>query len=266
MMSLVAPLVTSAVAATPCLASSGSGGFQHGSSVNGNMVLICAVTSVVTPARPVVTGGSSGGTRPGSTTNTGGRPPTNQRPAWQNHWQPNANVVTAPVNRPATPPQHSVTPPTQVVNSGQAIFSPANLIAQVSPGASIDVGRMATFTSNAKTHFRQGVILSRAAEVRFLLQSVSWKIDSSAGVSKTFTWVGKEPGRYAATVRASYSVAYRFLSGGAWVLANNSVALSDSVSISVSQQSPGSVAVDPASELVLLVGQPCGRYSSSFGC
>ena len=266
MFSLLAPMANSAHAVTPCSASAGSAGFQHGSYVSGSTVIICAVTNVVVPARTVTTVVSGRTNTPGSTAPVT-RPPAPRLPAWQNHWQPGQHIVVAPVSHVVTTPQRSVTPPAQNTNNGQAIFTPSGLVAAVSPSSSLTIGQAATLTSNAKTHFRQGIILGRSAEVRFLLQSVSWKVGSATGSIKTFIWSPDQAGNYSATVKANYSVAYRFLSGGAWVVAANSVTLSDSLALNVDTQPQTQASVVESSPAqVLLVGAPCSRYSTSFGC
>ncbi len=266
MFSLLAPVANYANAITPCSASTGSAGFQHGSYVSGSTVVICAVTNVVVPARTVTTVVSGRTNTPGATAPVT-RPPAPRLPAWQNHWQPGQHIVVAPVSQIVTTPQRSVTPPAQNTNNGQAIFTPTGLVAEVSPSAELAIHQAATLTSNAKTHFRQGIILGKSAEVRFSLQSVSWKVGAATASTKTFIWSADQAGNYSATVKATYSVAYRFLSGGAWVVSENSVTLSDSLALIVdadSQTSISVVASNPAQ--VLLVGAPCSRYSTSFGC
>jgi hypothetical protein len=159
--------------------------------------------------------------------------------------------------------------------AASADFSPVGPVASVFPSSQLTLGQTATFRSSASQHFQVGTLLSQPTEVRFTPVAIDWLFDplepdravsfSGESVSHAFT----SEGLHEVQLRATYTVSYRVRGGLSWISEPDSISLSDTIEVFVSDGSeapPAAEATKPPRQKVRLVAQNCLERPGSFGC
>lgn len=180
-------------------------------------------------------------------------------------------VVPKPVREglPKANMQNVVSPGSLRESSDAGEFSPAQVAASVYPTNDLQVGQSANFVAPATVHYRTGVLLDMATEVRFTPTLINWTFaDGEDGqgslVTRDFDFVGS----YSAMVQVTYAVAYRVRGGSTWILEPDAIVTYAEVLVIVSDGASGEVEPfqDPNPKKVRLVGSDCFERPKSFGC
>jgi hypothetical protein len=155
-------------------------------------------------------------------------------------------------------------------SAGEVSFSPAP-ISVLASAAEAAVGQEITFWTNAATHYKAGVLLGKATEVRFTPIQTVWSSDQShselgGSIALTFETAGRV--EVAATV--TYSVAYQVGGSSGW-LSSGEILVSESITASIVEVSRNPVVETtnitiPPEKKVRLVGQNCLVRPKAFGC
>jgi hypothetical protein len=282
----------------------GGGGFSYGSQTGGGAVTVCAravvetrTTAVVKSApKPVVVPKPVAAPKPApKPISVAPKPAPKQAVKPVTKTPPKVfftpvkltpppallKPVTKPVVKPPVKPKSAV-PAKPVVkapvnvpiviaasnsSTGQASFSPAPLHASASLGE-VEPGETVIFSADPMVHYRSGVILEKATDVRFVPVSITWSFgDGGVGDGSAVSHAFATSGQYLAVATAVYSVSYQIAGQSGWVEAGP-IAVSDSVSILVSQN--GSPADGPTAgqlpPVARLVGKNCFADAAAYGC
>lgn len=281
---------------------SGGGGsaFNYGSEVAGSSVTICGNTSVVVPARSSTTTKPAPKPVPKTIAKLPAKPvakpaikapPKAAKPLTMADIRalirisdvpsPKQIVVAKPKPKPAPKPVVifkvpakavsvlSSTPASARAANGSANFSPDEASAAVSPSSQLTAGELATFHSDPKVHYRLGIVIGRAAEVRFSPVQTSWQFGDGLGGSGAQATHAFRPGNFDVQVTITYAVSYRFAGQIAWILDPGQIQMPASVQVSVGDSpnwSPPEEQLPLAPKLPYLVSANCLTSASSVGC
>lgn len=198
--------------------------------------------------------------------------------------KPVAKTVAKPVAKPvakSTPkPVAAPTPSKAPAKSGAAVststaagevsFSPSPIsVAASAPSAAI--GQTIGFWVNAATHYRSGVLLGKATDVRFTPIGTVWSSDqgqTSLGASVSLAF--ESPGSVEVSASVTYAVSYQIAGASGWV-PSGEIAVSDSLSVMIddSPEPPSEGAATEGelpSKVVRLVSKNCVSRTAVFGC
>lgn len=197
--------------------------------------------------------------------------------------KPVPKIVAKPVAKSAPKPVASPTKPKAseiaAVNkgassaasaAGEVSFSPSPISVSAS-ATNAAVGQAVEFWANSSTHYRSGVLLGKATDVRFTPIETVWNSDQGqSSVGATVSWSFGSPGAVEVAARVTYSVSYQIAGASGWV-SSGEIAVSDSVGLVVLEGSEppreGTLIFDDQpSKIVRLVGNNCISRSAVFGC
>ena len=159
-------------------------------------------------------------------------------------------------------------PGVSLSSSDAAIFTPAELTISAQPSNQLLLGQRVNFHSSASVHYRTGLVLGLATEVRFTPMKILWQLTQETDSVWQPEYVFDTPGTHSISARVDYEVAYRLRGSSDWVIEPDQISQQADMFVEVSrgnvleQKDPEPV----PGKKVLLVGSACEPKSRVFGC
>ncbi|CAB4622441.1 MAG: hypothetical protein F2599_03500 [Actinobacteria bacterium] len=153
-------------------------------------------------------------------------------------------------------------------SSDAAIFTPAELTLSAQPSNQLLLGQRVNFQSSASLHYRTGLVLGLATEVRFTPMKILWQLAQETDSDWQPEHVFDTVGTHSISARVDYEVAYRLRGSSDWVIEPDQISQQADMFVEVStgnlleQKDPEPV----LGKKVLLVGSACEPKSRVFGC
>ena len=176
--------------------------------------------------------------------------------------------VAAPL-APSVPTKSSFSEST-VISDGEVSFSPAP-ISVSSSATSATIGQSVDFWANASTHYKSGMLLGKATDVRFTPVKTIWSSgQGQSGVGASMSFAFSRPGTVGVAATVTYVVDYQISGASGWE-SGGEISVSDAVELSIESADASVPVVLPNSspsppKVVRLVGSNCLTKRSTFGC
>jgi len=149
---------------------------------------------------------------------------------------------------------------------GEASFAPEQITATAFP-STVAVSEPVYLSAPASVHYRTGIILGQAAQVRFTPVDSTWSFSdgsSANGLNPQHRFA--TAGTYSASVAVRYRVSYRLAGQANWITEDAEITLTDQAQVTVNSSHDSSSTHETIAERPYLVGDNCLKNPFAFAC